>query len=109
MAETSGRKTGGRALGASQKTTLEQNAAPATESAGSLEDLTAEQIEAMGPREVLMRVMRRYLREGVLPSAVKIALDLMPYHHAKKSSAPEQDDATSIGDIANDPDPDVKG
>jgi hypothetical protein len=109
MADIIGRRTGGRALSTGRKHIAEQASAPLMGESGTIEGLTPEQVDTMGPREVLMRAMRRALLDGVLPLATKIATDLMPYFHAKKTPVKDQDpDAPSAEDIAGDTDPKVK-
>lgn len=109
MVDIIGRKTGGRAPGTPRTRSTEPAASPDTPAEAPIYILTHEEVEAMGPREVLMRAMRRALLEGILPLAAKIATDLMPYHYAKKIAAKEHDpDAQGTETIADDPDPKVK-
>ncbi len=109
MADIVGHKTGGRTLGTSRKRIAEQTTAVEPPAEGMIDALTSQQVDAMGPLEVLMRIMRRALLKSDLSNAIKIATDLMPYHYAKKTAVKEHDpDVLKPETIADDPDPKVK-
>jgi hypothetical protein len=109
MADIVGHKTGDRILGTPRKRVVEQTAAVHCAAEDMIDALTSQQVDAMGPLEVLMRIMRRALLKSDLSNAIKIATDLMPYHYAKKTAVKEHDpDALRPETIADDPDPKVK-
>lgn len=93
----------GRALGARNKTTVARELAASAAIAALTEKLSADEIAALTPKEVLASAMIILFRQGRLIEAANVAEKLAPFVHPRV--APEQAGSAIPPDLEPDPEP----
>jgi len=96
-------RKGGRRPGIRNKATVARELAASAAIAALTEKLSADEIAALTPKEVLASAMIILFRQGRLIEAANVAEKLAPFVHPRV--APEQAGSTLPPDLTPDPEP----